>query len=109
MKTFVLNGKTYPIKDMGVNMICDFEDMGISLNDMQNKTFSFVRAYIAMCMNSTLEKAGREIELHLMNKGKMDDLMNPLKDAMENSDFFRALQENEETETTTEKKSKKSI
>lgn len=107
MKQFTLNGNTYPAKDMGVNMICDLEDMGISLGDMQNKSFSFIRAYVSMCMNESVEKAGREIELHLINKGKLEDIMEVIKSAMEESDFFRALKQNEDEETSTSEKAKK--
>ena len=107
MKMFVLNGNSYPIKDMSVNMICDLEDMGISLGEMQNKSFSFIRAYVSMCMGESLEKAGREIELHLINKGKLEDIMDAIKTAMEESDFFRALQANQDEETSTGKAEKK--
>lgn len=107
MKQFVLNGNTYPAKDMGINMICDLEDMGISLGDMQSKSFSFIRAYVSMCMGQSVEKAGREIELHLMNKGKLEDIMEVIKSAMEESDFFRSLQENQDEEAPTDKKEKK--
>lgn len=107
MKMFVLNGNSYPIKDMSVNMICDLEDMGISLGDMQKKSFSFIRAYVSMCMGESLEKAGKEIELHLINKGKLEDVMDAVKTAMEESDFFQALQTNTDEETSTSKTEKK--
>lgn len=107
MKMFVLNGNSYPIKDMSVNMICDLEDMGISLGDMQKKSFSFIRAYVSMCMGESPEKAGKEIELHLINKGKLEDVMDAVKTAMEESDFFRALQTNTDEETSTSKTEKK--
>ena len=107
MKTFTLNGNSYPAKDMGVNMICDLEDMGISLGEMQDKSFSFIRAYVSMCMSVSLEKAGREIELHLMNKGKLEDVMDVIKSAMEESDFFRALQAEKDEKTSTSEATKK--
>ena len=104
VKTFVLNGNTYPVKDMGVNMLCDFEEMDISMGDMQKKSMSFIRAYIAMCMKETPERAGKEIEQHLVNGGTLDEIMDVIKTAMEESDFFRALSKNEEKETPKEKK-----
>ena len=106
MKRFVLNGNSYPVKDMGVNMICDLEDMGISLGEMQNKSFSFIRAYVSMCMGTSVEKAGREIELHLINKGKLEDVMDVIKGAMEDSDFFQALTQNKDEETSEKAKKK---
>lgn len=107
MKMFVLNGNSYPAKEMGVNMLCDLEDMGISLGEMQNKSFSFIRAYVSMCMGESIEKAGREIELHLINKGKLEDVMDVIKGAMEDSDFFQALTQNEEAETSEKATAKK--
>ena len=107
VKTFVLNGNTYPVKDMGVNMLCDFEEMDISMGDMQKKSMSFIRAYIAMCMKETPERAGKEIEQHLVNGGTLDEIMDVIKTAMEESDFFRALQKTKDEETTTDKKEKK--
>jgi len=106
MKMFVLNGNSYPVKDMGVNMICDLEDMGISLGEMQNKSFSFIRAYVSMCMGTSVEKAGREIELHLINKGKLEDVIDVIKGAMEDSDFFRTLTQNKDEETSEKAKKK---
>jgi len=106
MKMFVLNGNSYPVKDMGVNMICDLEDMGISLGEMQNKSFSFVRAYVSMCMGTSVEKAGREIELHLINKGKLEDVIDVIKGAMEDSDFFQTLTQNKDEETSEKAKKK---
>jgi len=107
IRTFVLNGNTYPVKDMGVNMLCDFEEMDISMGDMQKKSMSFIRAYIAMCMKETPEKAGREIELHLVNGGTLDEIMEVIKTAMEESDFFQALQKDKGEEATEDKKAKK--
>ncbi len=106
-KTFLLNGNTYPIKDMGVNMLCDLEDMGISMSDMQTKSFSFIRAYVSMCMKVDPDKAGREIELHLINGGSLESIMDAIKEAMDNSDFFRSLTKKEEEETPKDKSEKK--
>lgn len=101
-KTFLLNGNTYPIKDIGVNMLCDFEEMDISMSDMQKKSMSFIRAYLSVCTGMDIVKTGRELELHLINGGKLDSIMDVIKTAMEESDFFRAISKGTEEETPTE-------
>ena len=35
--TFTVNGKTYKAKPFDFNMVCDLEDMGISMQDASNK------------------------------------------------------------------------
>ena len=94
MKQFVLNGNKYDIKELNVNMLCDFEDVGISMTDMQKKSFSFIRAYVSACTGMDAERAGREIELHLINGGKLDDVMDAIKISMDESDFFRSISQN---------------
>lgn len=108
MKTFTLNGKTYPREELGYNSLCDFEEMGISISDIKDKSMSFIRAYIAMCLNVDPKVAGKEIEAHLMNGGTMKVITDAVNDAVENSGFFRALQKGEEQETSTGKTAAKS-
>lgn len=107
IKTFVLNGSTYPQKEMDYNMMCDLEDMGISMGDMQNKSMSFIRAYVSMCMGSDVKRAGREIENHITGGGTMDSIMDAIKGAIEDSGFFQALSKNTEAETPTSEETKK--
>lgn len=106
-KTFLLNGNTYPIKDIGVNMLCDFEEMDISMADMQKKSMSFIRAYLSSCTGMDVTKTGRELELHLMNGGNLDGIMDAIKTAMEESDFFRAISKGAEKETPTDEEEPK--
>ena len=107
MKTVKINGNNYPVLPMDVNMLCDLEDMGISMSEMQTKAFSFIRAIVSIWMGVDTKKAGREIELHLINGGTLEDIMDAVKDAMESSDFFRHLTKTTAEETPTEKSEKK--
>ena len=50
MKTFTVNGKEYRAKEFDFNLMCDFEDMGISIADMSKKPMAVVRAYFALCV-----------------------------------------------------------
>lgn len=98
MKTFKVNGKEYSAKAFDFNLVCDLEDMGISLQEAKGKPMSMVRAYFALCAGKGKEYAGKEMEQHLINGGTFDELMNAMTEEMEKSDFFRNLAKTEETE-----------
>lgn len=100
MRTFKVNGKTYKSKELDFNAMCDLEDMGVSLVDIKSKSLSLIRAYLSFCGNMSVEEAGNEVMLHLQNGGKFDKIMEELKTAIENSDFFRILKERAEEEAT---------
>lgn len=111
-KSFTVNGVTYTAKPFTYNVICDLEDMGVSLQDMQNKPMSVVRAYFAVCTGRGAEFAGEQIEAHVIGGGDFTDVLEAMNDEMEKSDFFRALQgrtksdptENKEAESKSAKK-----
>ena len=111
MNTFEINGVKYTAKPFTYNTICDLEDMGVSLQDMQNKPMSVVRAYFAICAGKGAEFAGEQVEAHIIKGGNFNDVLEAMNAEMEKSDFFRALQsrengnssENEETESKAKK------
>ena len=108
MSNFVINGKTYKAKEFNFNTLCDMDDYGVSLQDIAKKPMSFIRAYIALCMNATLEDAGSEIEGHLIGGGNLDDIYGVMNKELEESGFFRALQnEPKEVPTNTPKTPRK--
>lgn len=106
MKTFKVNGTEYTAKPFDFNLVCDLEDMGISLEEAGRKPMSMVRAYFGMCMGKGKDVAGKELERHIVNGGKLDDIMAAMSDEMEKSDFFRNLSKTAETETATDEAAK---
>lgn len=108
MNAFTINGKRYKAKPFDFNLVCDLEDMGISLEQAGNKPVSMVRAYFGLCAGKGREYAGKEIEAHVIDGGTLEEVMNVMSDEMEKSDFFRAINkaaeketpENQEKETT---------
>ena len=108
MKTFEVNGKQYEGKEFDFNLMCDLEDMGVSLDDMQKKNLSLIRGYFGLCAGIDAEKAGAELQAHLVSGKKFDSLTDVMSDEMEKSDFFRALQKTPETEDTAVEKAEKS-
>ena len=83
------------------------EEMGASLTDAKNRSMSLIRAYLAITMNVPEEMAGSELEKHVVDGGTIDGIAEAMTEAIDESGFFRALQKNEEQETSTmEKKDK---
>lgn len=110
---FVVNGKTYVAKPFNFGMICDLEDLGISLEDMDKIPFKFMRAYFYLCGNfPNLNVASDEINSHVVNGGDMKLIFDVISKEMESSDFFRTFSKTTEEEAPTvqaKKKSKTSV
>lgn len=103
MKTFTVNGKEYKAKEFDFNLMCDLEDMGISIADVEKKPTVALRAYFALCTGKGKDFAGKEIGEHIVNGGSLEDVANVMTEAMENSDFFRSLNETAEAENAKSK------
>lgn len=97
MKTFEVNGKEYSAKPFTFNMVCDLEDMGVSMGDIQRKPMSAVRAYFAICSGRGTHFAGEEMEKHVISGGDFTKIMEIISEEMNASDFFRSLNKTEET------------
>ncbi len=100
MKTFTVNKKVYTSQVFDLNMVCDFEEDGISLDDMRKMPLSAVRKYFGVCSGLNAEAAGAEIQNHILAGGDFNDLFQAFSDAMEESDFFRALQKKAEADAS---------
>lgn len=98
MRKFKLNGKEYNAKGFSFNTVCELEDCGFSMGDMQRKPMSMVRAYLSICLNTSLEAAGKEMEDHIVSGGDFDKIMKVITEEMNDSDFFRNLSKREEEE-----------
>lgn len=111
-KIFNVNGKSYKAREFDFNLLCDLEEQGLSLEDIDKKPMSLIRTYLAFCADITKEQAGKEIESHLENGGKFDDVVSAMSDQMNNSGFFRSLkqagEQTEDTETSTPSRKKTS-
>ena len=99
MRTIQINGKKYQSAELTFNNVCRMEEMDAPITYGAKVSFSMLRAYLALCMNTSKENAGDELEKHIINGGNMDDLADAMNEAVENSDFFRKLQETATEET----------
>lgn len=102
MNTFTVNGTEYKAKPFDFNLVCDLEDMGVSLEEMGKKKMSMVRAYFGLCAGKGSEFAGKELNAHFVSGGKFEDIIEAMNKEMEISDFFQALIKGAETEAATD-------
>jgi len=84
-----INGKSYKAAGFDINLICDFEDHGIALDDIDGKMFNVIRLYTAVSMGTDVKTAGIEISEHMRNGGDLEDISSAMSDMMEESGFFR--------------------
>lgn len=98
MNIFKVNGKTYKARPFDFNLMCDLEEMGVSVGE-KSKGMSMLRAYLAICAGKDNEYAGMELNQHIINGGSLESAFDILKKEMDASDFFRALKEAAEQET----------
>jgi len=94
----IINNKNYTIPELNFNTICSLEEMGISLTDMDKKILSTVRGFLALAMGGDYVSAGKEMEAHLAKGGSLDEMMEEINKAVENSGFFQALNKSKEKE-----------
>ena len=103
-----INGKSYKAAEFDLNLICDFEDSGISIDDIGNKMSNVIRQYVASSMNTDPKTAGIELSAHLNNGGKIEDITDVMTAAMEDSGFFRTASKSQESAAQTRTRKKKS-
>lgn len=92
MITYELNGKTYSVKELDFDDVCELESAGVSIMDFKKKPMSVVRAFVSLSVGD-LDLAGKEISEHVKNGGTFDDIMKAFSQALEESGFFQALNE----------------
>ena len=107
-RLLILNGRSYGAADFDLNLICDFEERGISIEDVGNKMFSVIRQYVASSLGVTPKEAGNIISEHLINGGSLEDISNVMSAAMEESGFFRTAQKKQASSGQKRTKAKKS-
>ena len=107
-RLLTINGKTYKAADFDINFMCDMEDRGVSLEDIDSKTFNIIRIYAALSMGTDVVTAGKEMTEHLKNGGDLEDISNVMSEMMKDSGFFRQKSKSEKTgDTTRTRKTKK--
>lgn len=106
-RLLTLNGKSYKAAEFDLNLMCDFEDSGISVEEISGKMFSVIRQYVASSMGVDTKTAGKAISEHLNNGGQIEDIADVMTAAMENSGFFRTASKNKNQEDSAGTRKKK--
>ena len=108
-KTFEVNGRIYKAREFDFNFLCDLEEQGLSLEEVEKKPMSLVRTYFMFCAGISKENAGKEIEEHIAKGGEFNDLVEVISQQMQDSGFFRSLNKRaEEGEEETSMQNQKS-
>ena len=102
-----VNGREFRAKEVDFNFLCELSENGIDVSEVDKKIIPAVRVYVAYCMGTSLEVAGNEINLHIVNGGALEDLITVFAEKTENSGFFRALTNKGVQKETTKRNSKK--
>lgn len=97
-----INGKFYKDAELDFNAVCEMENMGVSIQNIDDNIMSAARAYAAICMHRPLKIAGAEIEAHIINGGTLADILEPFNKKAEESGFFQALRRKAEAEENQE-------
>lgn len=90
-KTFVINGKTYPARDIDFNMEADLGDLGVSLASISTNPNGFIRGYLAVCGEMTKHQAGKEISDHISAGNDLVEISEIVSRKIEESDFLKKL------------------
>jgi len=102
-----INGRNYKAAEFDVNFMCEMEDNGIELDQIDKKMFKTIRMYVALSMGVTPEEAGKAITEHMRNGGTLDEISNVMSEMMEDSDFFRTEPKNKDQTSSKRTRTKK--
>lgn len=97
MKTVKINGVDVTPAKVTFNLICDMEDLGVSLEDWAKKELGLVRAYLAASLGVSTKEAGNMIGEHMAKGGSLSELNDALWHEVSESDFFAGLRKARET------------
>ena len=104
-RLLTINGKNYKAAEFDVNFMCEMEDNGIQIEDIDKNMFKTIRMYVALSMGVDVKTAGNEISAHMKNGGKLEEISDVMSKMMEDSDFFRT--EPKDSETTSQPRTRK--
>lgn len=91
--TFTLAGKLIEAADFDFNTVCDLDEMGVALSTRGSTGMALLRAYVAVCADTTKTDAGKMIEEHIAGGGNLDQLSEVVGKKLNESGFFRRLSE----------------
>lgn len=91
--TITINNKDYKIKKFDFGALVKLEECGIGLNDLTNmrnmkKPFTLIVGLIAWIIDGDKEEATKELNEHISNGGKLEDILKVVE-VIKDDDFFQ--------------------
>ena len=90
-RLFKLNGKEYVLPELDFNTVCDLEERGFSLSDLNSKPMVMLRAFVSVALKDEPLDAGTEIQAHLISGESLTSLIEAIRKSVEESDFFQQM------------------
>ena len=106
-RLLTINGKSYKAAEFDVNFMCEMEDNGIQVEQIDKNMFKTLRLYVALSMGIDPVSAGKAISEHIKNGGSLDEVSEVMAQMMDESDFFRTEQTDKATTSQPRTKKKK--
>ena len=91
MSVVTINGKEYTIPEMDFNAVCELEENGVELlniNSRHPKIATTLRGLVAWVMGADAATASKEISAHIAGGGNIMDIMDPITTEMSRTGFF---------------------
>lgn len=101
----IINDTKYDIPELDFNSICELEENGIYLLNMDRKDRKYatmVRGLVAWVMKTDVDTASMEIQQHIEKGGNIADIMARITQAINTSSFFNSRQKSKDGSTVTE-------
>lgn len=100
-RTFELNGVTIIARKFSYSLEADLEEgFGLKLEDLKKRTTAFIRAYVAICLETDKEEVNELIEAHIDNGGTLEDVAKVIVEELK--DFFQRQNEKQKAKKKTE-------
>lgn len=89
---FEFNGKQLKL-EIDYNTMCELEDMGLSIMEIETKTMTTIRALLYIALRKTdksitIEETGKQVTEYFANGGNIEKLGEAFTKAINNSGFF---------------------
>lgn len=91
MEKFTINGKVYFAKELDFEYLVMLDKNGVSVSNVTG--VAAINCFLAYCSGMDETRAAKEISQHVINGGKLGDVVEIYAKKLEESDFFRALME----------------
>lgn len=98
MDKFTINGKTYFAKELDFEYLVMLDKHDVKVNNVTG--LAAINCFLCYCSGMDESIAAKEISQHVIKGGKLTDVVEIYANKLSESDFFRALMEQTEDETT---------